>query len=87
MPWITYARTDHPRDTKPLGGPYESLEEAIADKWRVVDETCKVDGYAWFWHWLSVELPPERIPARTMFGSRNDDDATLAAIADASEAA
>jgi hypothetical protein len=73
MPWITYARTDHPRNTSPLGGPYATLDEAKADKDRVVAATCKVDGYAWFWHWISVEVATENAPARTMFGAAATD--------------
>lgn len=68
--WITFA-FDGKRKSQPLGGPYPSLEACKADKSRVVEEACKVDGNAWFFHYVSEEYATG---TRTRFGDGADPD-------------
>jgi hypothetical protein len=55
MPWITYLNRDG-RDSRPLGGPYASLDEAKADMPRVRLATESADPWAHFDSFRSAEV-------------------------------
>ena len=55
MPWITYLTRDG-RDSRPLGGPYESLDAAKADLPRVRKAAEDADPFTFFDRFRSVEV-------------------------------
>jgi hypothetical protein len=64
MPWITYLNRDG-RDSRPLGGPYATLDDAKADLPRVRANTEQADPFAFFDNFRSAEANV----SRTLFGN------------------
>jgi hypothetical protein len=67
MAWITYLNRDG-RDSRPLGGPYASLDEAKADLDRVRKATEAADPWAHFDSFRSADVPTLNHPP--VFGNK-----------------